>query len=58
MTAAATRPIENGPPDEPVLARSITDALVTSDLMLILFGIVMVAAFAVIMAMVLCDRTE
>jgi hypothetical protein len=30
----------------------------TSDLMLILFGVVMVATFAVIMAMILCDQTE
>jgi hypothetical protein len=58
MTAAAIRPIESGQPDEPVLVRSITDTLVTSDLMLILFGVVMVAAFAVIMAMILCDQME
>jgi hypothetical protein len=58
MTAVATRPIESGQPGEPVLVRSLTDALATSDLMLILFGVVMVAAFAVIVAMILCDRTE
>jgi hypothetical protein len=58
MTAAATRPIESGPLDALALTSSLTGALVSSDLVLVLFGIVAVATLVTIAAVILCDGIE